>query len=101
MTNEELNRKVELLKKRVGNKLFTSEDCNGITTIKTLLKYDIVELVEEEEVKAYTLEEVADLLNEMDGEDCYHSFDPKYWWEYKVINGNVCEVTHIKGYRFK
>lgn len=101
MTNEELNRKVELLKKKVGNELFTSDDCYGITTIKTLLKYNVVELVEKETIKEYTVEEVVDLLNEMDGEDCYYEFDPNHWWEYKVINGKVCEVTHIKGYRFK
>lgn len=101
MKTEELNRKVNLLKEKVGNEVFTREDCRGITTPETLIKYEVAEKVEYEEVKELTIEEVVEMLNKMDGEDCYYEFDPNYWWEYKVIDGKPCEVTHIKGYRFK
>ena len=101
MKTEELNRKIEMMRARVGNNVFTNKDCYQITTTKTLLKYGVVEKVEYDEVKELTIEKVVEMLNEMNGEDCYYEFDPNYWWEYKVINGKPCEVTHIKGYRLK
>lgn len=99
MTREELDRKVNLLKEKVGDGLFHREDCYKITTIETLLKYHKAVKVEYTETREVPLQEVVNLLNDAIGNDGWFESDLDYWWEYKVINNKICEVNHYKGYR--
>ena len=97
----EMNKKVALLKEKVGNNIFNRNECYGITTITTLKKYGYIERCEEEKITEYTLEEIVEMLNKTIEEDCSKYFEHGYSYEYKAINGKPCKVEHFTGYRFK
>jgi len=97
-----MEEKVMEMKKRVGNGLFTREQCRGITSIDTLKKYGYIEYVEETEVYEYELEDIAKMLNEwMDaGEMGWYVYDQNRAEEFKALDGRIYKfVTHY-GYRF-
>lgn len=97
----EMERKLVLLKEKVGNRIFNRRACEGITSIQTLKKYNLVEWCEEKKITEYTLEEIVDALNDTIGQDCYEPFEEGYSYCYEVIDGKPCMVETITGYRLK
>jgi len=97
MMKEETARKIEELRKKVGNGLFFPADCVGIISISTLAKYNLIENAEEVvEKREYSLDELIEEINEMIGEDCY-DMEGSFVNE----NGRIFYVRKAYGYKFK
>lgn len=97
MMKEETARKIEALREKVGNGFFSKRDCEGIVSISTLRKYNLIESVEVEvERKEVSLDELINEINEMIGEDCY-GMDGEYINE----NGKIFYTRKEWGYKFR
>lgn len=97
MMREETARKIEELRAKVGNRFFSKRDCEGIVSISTLRKYNLIESVEEEvERREYSLDELIVEINGMIGEDCY-GMDGEFINE----NGRIFYSRKEYGYRFR
>ena len=83
-----LEEKVKELRERVGNNVFYYDDCNGITTIATLKKYNLIHKVNRDRKVSMSIEEVVDLLNMIDEDN-----------EYFVEDDKVCYIEHEYGYQ--
>lgn len=97
MMKEETARKIEVLREKVGNGFFLEKDCEGIVSISTLKKYNLIEIaVGEIERTEYSLDELIKEVNEMIDEDCY-GMDGSFINE----NGKIFFSRKAYGYRFK
>lgn len=97
MMKEETARKIEVLREKVGNGFFSKRDCEGIVSISTLRKYNLIESVEVEiERREVSLDELINEINEMIGEDCY-GMDGEYINE----NGKIFYTRKEWGYKFR
>lgn len=97
MMREETAKKIEELRKKVGNRLFFTGDCAGIVSVSTLKRYNLIETVQEEvERREYSLDELIDEINEMIGEDCY-DMEGSFINE----NGRIFYLRKAYGYKFR
>lgn len=77
MMKKETQQRFENLKKLFGDRLFTEKEllnevpADSYVSISTLRKYDLVECVEVEIRKEYSVDDLIAEINEMIGEDCY------------------------------
>ena len=107
---------ITALMSHFGNNTFSYSDFESIReqpnlyiTWDTLTKYADIEIVPYEDVTHFTLEEIADMLNETLGDyECYSScfHDNDYYLkhgreEYAVRNGEVCLVHTKYNFRFR
>ena len=77
MMKKETQQRFENLKKFFGDRLFIEKDLynevpdNAYVSMSTLRKYNLVECVEVEVRKEYSVDDLIAEINEMIGEDCY------------------------------
>lgn len=89
--------KIETLKNKINNNFFTEKDCQGIISLQTLRRYNLIEYVFiETHREEITLEQLIKEINSMIGEDCYYDKG-----EYIQENGKIFYIINEWGYRFK
>jgi len=77
MMKKETQQRFEKLKEFFGDKLFSERElldnvpAEAYVSMSTLRKYDLIECVEVENAKEYSLDELINEINSMIGEDCY------------------------------
>lgn len=77
MMKKETQQRFENLKKLFGDRLFTEKElfnevpADSYVSMSTLRRYDLVECVEVEIRKEYSVDDLIAEINEMIGEDCY------------------------------
>ena len=77
MMKTETQQRFEKLKEFFGDRLFSEEElldnvpAEAYVSMSTLRRYDLVECVEVEIEKEYSLDELIDEINDMIGDDCF------------------------------
>ena len=77
MMKKETQQRFERLKEFFGDRLFSEEELSdnvpakAYVSMSTLRRYDLVECVEVEIEKEYSLDELINEINDMIGDDCF------------------------------
>ena len=95
MMKKETAQAIAEVKEMMGNRLFKADEIQGIVSIATLKKYDLIEAACEETREEYSVADLIQFTNELLGDE------NSCCGEFQQIDGKIYYVEKHWGYRFK